>query len=137
METADHRGRFVKSFRKPLADGQKRSRHPRRRSLSAVALGALLAAGGLSAASSPAKAGGIASVDMQAACHAQYPTAWGASFWNTGPYGWYCYNYNSWSPWPNDLGGIDVNRACHDQYPGWNLHAVLVANNIFGWRCES
>ena len=39
--------------------------------------------------------------------------------------------------WPNDLGGIDVNRACHDQYPGWNLHAVLAANNIFGWRCAS
>jgi hypothetical protein len=121
METADHR-----------------SSHTRRRAFSAVALGALLAAGaGLSAASSSAQAGVIASVDMQAACHTQYPTAWGASFWNTGPYGWYCYNYNSWSPFPNDLGGIDINRACRDQYQGWNLHAKLVANNLFGWRCVS
>ena len=135
METADHRERFVKSFGEPSDEG--RSRHRGRRALSAVALGALLAAGAtLGAASSPAKAGVIASVNMSAACRTQYPTAWGASFWNTGPYGWYCYNYTSY-PFPNDLGGIDVNRACHDQYPGWNLHAVLVANNLYGWRCES
>jgi hypothetical protein len=33
------------------------------------------------------------------------------------------------------LGGVSVQGACNVQYPGTS--AVVVANNVFGWRCRT
>lgn len=33
------------------------------------------------------------------------------------------------------LGGVSVQQACNAQYPGTT--AVVVANNVYGWRCKT
>lgn len=34
-----------------------------------------------------------------------------------------------------ELGGVSVQGACNNQYPGTT--AVVVANNVYGWRCRT
>ena len=58
----------------------------------------------------------------------------GASFWNTTPYGWYCYNFSPSPPFWEWAGGVDMQGYCNRNYPGTS--AIIYANNLYGWRCS-
>ena len=59
----------------------------------------------------------------------------GASFWNTTPYGWYCYDFSPAPPFWAWAGGVDFQRWCSRHYPG--TRAIIYYNNLYGWRCST
>lgn len=58
----------------------------------------------------------------------------GASFWNTSPYGWYCYNFSPSPPFWEWAGGVDMQGYCSRTYPG--SQAIIYYNDLYGWRCS-
>ncbi len=73
------------------------------------------------------------SINVVRACQEQGHL--GASFWNTTPYGWYCYNFSPSPPFWEWAGGVDMQGYCNRHYPG--TRAIIYYYNLYGWRCST
>jgi hypothetical protein len=71
-------------------------------------------------------------IDVVRACQEQGHL--GALAWNTGPYGWFCYDPSTSPPFWNFAGGVDIQGYCNRHYPG--TRAIIYYNNLYGWRCS-
>jgi hypothetical protein len=88
------------------------------------------AAVGLTAA--PASAATLYNISPTRACQLQ--GHFGASAWNTGPYGWYCYDLTTTPPFWAPAGGVDFQKYCSYFYPG--SRAIIYTWDLYGWRCS-
>jgi len=91
----------------------------------------LLASGFIGVTAASASAGVQATIDVQKAC--QIKGYLGASFWNTGPYGWYCYSF-SIPPTTMYTAAVDMQNYCTRYWPG--SRAIIVNWNLYGWKCD-
>jgi hypothetical protein len=85
---------------------------------------------GISAA--PASAAVIYDTNPVQACQEQGHM--GASFWNPGPYGWFCYDPVPSPPFWTPAGGVDFQGWCNRHVSG--SRAIIYKNNLFGWKCS-
>ncbi len=102
-----------------------------RRVVARMAIITMVALAGVGLGAVPASASYIYSINVTQACQEQGHFA--NSFWNTGPYGWYCYDLalpSGVSP----AGGVDMQGWCNRHYPG--ATAIIYQYNLYGWRCS-
>jgi hypothetical protein len=101
--------------------------------VAAIALLPTIGAGYVGLSTQSASAAVLYGVNMVQACEEHGHL--GASFWNTTPYGWYCYDFSPAPPFWSWAGGVDIQGWCNRHYPG--THSFIYQNNLYGWRCST